>query len=177
MLSNRWLRVRKDHCALPSRQAIDDYYVIELPPGALVLAVAADHSVLLVRQYKHGYGQEVLEFPAGNVEDGEDPEAAARRELREETGCEAGHLERLGVLQSKPARMAAATHVFHATDLRHSARPLEQAQEAITVVPVPMDQLCRLVAEGAMVSESSLAALAPAVAKLGWQLRPADPAR
>lgn len=62
--------------------------VVRHPGGACVAAVDRQGNILLVRQYRYPYAEIVTEVPAGKLDPGEDPFAAARRELLEETGCE-----------------------------------------------------------------------------------------
>src|SRR5439155_817750 len=79
--------------------------IIELPghPGAAAVVPLKGGAVLLVRQNRHAVGSDLLEIPAGKLDvPGEDPADCARRELKEETGYEAGVLEALGVFYSSP---------------------------------------------------------------------------
>ena len=55
----------------------------------------ANPTILLIRQYRHAANGYLLEIPAGRLDPGETPEACAHRELKEETGCTAGRIERL----------------------------------------------------------------------------------
>ena len=90
----RLLHLRVDDVRLPSgRNSVRE--VIEHPGSVAILPITADGDILLVRQYRYAVGREMLEIPAGLLEPGESPEAAARRELREETGHDAGELRRI----------------------------------------------------------------------------------
>lgn len=62
------------------------YYVLDAPDWVNMIAITDDHELLMVRQWRHGSACVELEIPAGAVEPGEDPVAAAKRELLEETG-------------------------------------------------------------------------------------------
>ena len=93
-------------------------------PGAVaVVALDPDGQVLLVRQYRHPAGQVLLEIPAGTLDrdpaDGsaEDPDAAARRELEEETGYRAGSWERLADFWSAPGFATERMFLYLATEL------------------------------------------------------------
>ena len=70
---------------------------------ALVVATTTDNDVILVRQYRHGIQEVVLEVPGGVVDEGESPEEAAVRELQEETGFAAGSVRLLGKMMPNPA--------------------------------------------------------------------------
>src|SRR6476659_6343679 len=89
-----WHTVRVERVELPTGAIIPEYYVTEVLPWVNVVGVTEDGRILLVRQDRHGLGQVHYEIPAGTTdphETGEGSlEAAARRELLEETGHAGG---------------------------------------------------------------------------------------
>lgn len=157
--SSRWLTLRQDTCQLPNGKVIDDYFVVAVPDGVTVIAITKENQILLVRQYKHGYGRSVIELPAGLRESNERPEEAIRRELEEEIGYRADELTYVTTLITKPARMAARTWVYYATDVQYVTDPKTTASEIIECVKVPVKDLSSLIQSGEIVSETSLAAL------------------
>jgi len=88
-----------------------------------VAAIPVDDEgrLVLVRQYRHPVGQALWEVPAGVLEKGESPEQAIRRELEEEVGRRAGHLERLATFHPTPGFCDEVLHLFRATRLEESA--------------------------------------------------------
>ncbi len=82
---------------------------------------AANPRFLIVRQFRHGTEKVGLEFPAGVIDRGESPEQAARRELLEETGYEAGELCQIGAVSPNPAFMSNTTYTFVARGLRRAS--------------------------------------------------------
>jgi ADP-ribose pyrophosphatase len=87
--------------------------------GSIVLIpIAADGRVLLVRQYRHAVGRFLWELPAGSLETNEDVAAAAARECQEELGLIADHLERLHTFFPTPGFCTEAMTYFKATGLR-----------------------------------------------------------
>jgi ADP-ribose pyrophosphatase len=74
----------------------------------------------LVRQYRHPVGQALWEVPAGVLEKGESPEQAIRRELEEEVGRRAGHLEPLATFHPTPGFCDEVLHLFRATRLKEA---------------------------------------------------------
>jgi ADP-ribose pyrophosphatase len=129
------LRVRVDGVRMPDGE-LHEREVVERPQAVAVVAVdgagdAGGGEVVLLRQYRHPVGDYQLELPAGLVDvEGEPGEAAARRELLEEIGLEAGELTRLAHFWNSAGWTDEATTIYLATDLRSPDRPHEFAREA-----------------------------------------------
>jgi ADP-ribose pyrophosphatase len=100
-----------------------DWYYLDSGPSVLVVPLAADGHLVLVRQYRHNLKSHVLEFPAGIVEDGEELQAAAHRELREETGyvlASGARMRAYGAFYSLPSSTNKYTHIFLAAPVIES---------------------------------------------------------
>lgn len=111
--------------------------------GAVVMVALDDlDRVALARQYRHAVGRELLEFPAGGLEPGEDPEEAARRELKEETGLVAEEWTFLGSFFSSPGFLHEELHAFLARRLRSTDQDLDEDEE-IEVTWASLDDLAR----------------------------------
>lgn len=119
-------------------------------PGAAAVvpllssADAADPAVLLIRQYRYAAGGMVWEIPAGVLEPGEPPEACARRELREETGADADHLEHLTTIFTTPGFTDEQIHLFLATGIR-AGRAAPNADELIETAAVPLSRALAMI--------------------------------
>ncbi|MBD2757868.1 NUDIX hydrolase [Spirosoma validum] len=159
LVKSKWLRVRQDTCRLPSGREIDDYFVVEAPDGAVIVAVTQENELVLVRQYKHGFGGIVLELPAGIVESKEVANETIIRELSEETGYFTPNVEYIATLVTKPARMSARTFVYFANAVTKDSQGQENDSEVIETVLVPIADLPALLQRGDIITETSLAAL------------------
>ena len=93
-----------------------NYIVMDAKDWAIVIPCSGT-KFLMVKQWRHGEKALSIEFPGGVIETGEAPEAAAARELKEETGYTAGKMTKLGSLNPNPALMSNHVHVFLAEDL------------------------------------------------------------
>ena len=168
---DRWLTHAVEHVRLPSGYEISHYHVLDQNDFCLMVAITPSREVPLVRQYKHGARDVVLEFPAGLVEDAETPVAAARRELLEETGY-AGRMKCAGSLLTSPSRNRNLAHVFVVMDADRVSEPTPEETEQIEVIMTPLGRLPGLIAEGAMRDLGSLATYTLARAAfpdLGWE--------
>ncbi|MBY5366907.1 NUDIX hydrolase [Rhizobium leguminosarum] len=97
---DRWIRVRSDDCVTADGTVIAPFHVLDYPDWINVIPLMPDGRVLLTREYRHGRGEIVAGLVAGGVEPGDSKTgdaamAAARRELREETGYEASSFVKL----------------------------------------------------------------------------------
>ena len=93
------------------------FEVVEHPGGVVVIAQPQPHTIVLVRQHRHAIGRDLWEVPAGKLERGEDPLAAALRELREETGYRARELRYLWGAYSTPGFCDELLHFYAAEGL------------------------------------------------------------
>ena len=154
-----YFAVRSDRLRLPDGAVKDPYYVIERPDAAIVFPLTEEGEVVLVRQYRPAIGMMELGLPAGLVEEGEEPEKAARRELSEETGYAGDDWELLGSLASSPSLKDNWAHLFLARDVEPSAPPQPDEYERVEIVLLSVGELLPKVADGEIVSSSGVAAL------------------
>lgn len=151
-----WVGLRVDTLRFPSDRE-STVEVVEHPGGATLIAFDREDRLLLVRQYRHPAGRELLELPAGTLDPGESPESCAERELQEETGYRPARLERLGGFYTAPGYCSEYLHVFLASDLIESR--LEGDEEAINLEPTPLEEALRLVAAGEIEDAKTVGAL------------------
>jgi len=131
---------------------------VEAPSAALIVPLLADGSTLLVRQWRHAWDAPSWELPAGTLEEGEDPLAAARRELAEEAGLEASAWDSLGTARSSAASTM-RFHLFLARDITRVARAPEGYEQDMIVRELPLSEALEEAASGGIQHAASIAAL------------------
>jgi 8-oxo-dGTP pyrophosphatase MutT (NUDIX family) len=146
-----WLVLRHQHFRLPTGREIPDYWISEYPPWINVVAVTPGDELVLVRQYRPALGQVHYELPAGVVEEGEDLETAARRELREETGFSGGVWRLLSTLSANPALQTNLTTTFLAEGVQPVDRPALDSTEDLRVHRMKVDQALGMLDRGEMI--------------------------
>ncbi len=113
--------------------------------GAVVMVPIEDDHILMVRQPRDAIQELMLELPAGKLDfAGEDPRAAAERELAEEVGREADNWTYMGGFYTAPAMITEFLHLFIVSELRPSP-VLPIPEEEIEIVPVALSQLPSLI--------------------------------
>jgi ADP-ribose pyrophosphatase len=137
---------------------IKTYELVDIQNAITVLPMDDDGNVYLVEQYRIGAGKSVLELPAGKIEPDEDPLAAARRELREETGMDAAKIKPLGNFYMSPGYANEYMYCYLATGL-YPAPLSPDSDEFINVKKVPLSQLIEWVNQGKVDDSKTLAVL------------------
>jgi len=153
----RAFNVRRDKVRFQN-QSIAHLDIVEHTGAVTILPLDADGRIIFVRQYRHAAGKELLELPAGTLEQDERPENCALREIREETGFAAGKIIKVGEFFLAPGYSTEYMTVFLATDLTPSPLPGD-ADEFITIEYVSIEQAYDLVVYGGLQDGKSIAAL------------------
>jgi ADP-ribose pyrophosphatase len=122
-------------------------------PGAsavlpfLTGASGDDPQILLLRQYRYAAESYLYEVPAGRLERGEEPAACARRELKEEAGCEARSIRLLTTIYTTPGFTDERIHLFIAEGLtRGEATP--EPDEVIETETMPISRALMMIRDG-----------------------------
>jgi len=151
------IRLRVDEVVLPSgKETVRE--VIEHNGAVAIVAVDIEQNILLVRQFRHAAGKELLEIPAGGIDPGETPAETARREMQEETGYVPNKLERMGGFYSAPGYASEYLHLFLATELM-PARLMAEDTEEIKLVKMPLNDVVELIRNGEIQDAKSIAGL------------------
>jgi len=134
----RLVRLREDSVVLPKGTA-DTYEYVEIKHGSTTLAVEDNLDVWLVKEWKYAVARHSLEAVSGGIEPGEDPVAAAHRELREEVGLTARELIPMGFVDPFTTMLNCQNYLFLARGLEHVGHAHEEG-ELIEVVRMPLKE-------------------------------------
>jgi len=116
IFQNPWIKLIKNEVLTPTGKP-GAFTVLEAKPFVIVVALR-DDALLMVEQYRYPLNRPTIEFPAGGLEAGEEPLAAAQRELQEETGYEAADWEDAGDIYEIVSISRQPGHIFIARNLR-----------------------------------------------------------
>lgn len=132
--------------------------LIHFSGAVVVLPVLDDGSIVLISNYRFAVDEVLWELPAGGLAEGEDPAAAAARELAEETGYAAGKIEKLGQFYSCPGATDENLHAYLATDLAGGEQNLELYEE-ISVEVCTEHAVRRMIVDGTIHDAKTIATL------------------
>lgn len=148
LLRGKFLHAFRDTVKLPDGTTASREYVLH--PGAVMIVpliedVSGEIRILLERQFRYPVGQVMIEFPAGKLDPGEDTQACAQRELREETGYTATEWARAGVLHPVISYSTEFIDIWFARGLSLGERHLDQGEflDVFTATPAELLQWCR----------------------------------
>ncbi len=138
--STHMLRLRQDELRLPNGQECTFTYV-EKTPAVFIIPITTQGDIVLIRQFRYINDRWSWEVPAGGTHDfdGEDLSVLARRELREEIGGTAEHMEHLGIFYGASGVLSQKFYIYLARGV-HLARQQAEPTEFIEVHPMPLDE-------------------------------------
>jgi 8-oxo-dGTP pyrophosphatase MutT (NUDIX family) len=171
VLDTPYLKIRREQVAVPDGPVIPDYYIIENYGWVGIVPVTEDGRFLLNKQYKHGIGRVVIEFPAGGIDPGEDdPLLTARRELMEETGYsfDDGQVELLAHMLENPTKARTRIWIYLARNVRKTGEQKPDPVEVIETTLVTPRELLQLIHNGEFVVQGQIAAAYLALERLGY---------
>jgi ADP-ribose pyrophosphatase len=151
------LNLRVDTIQLPNK-CLATREIVEHANSVCIVPLDDEGNVVMVRQYRKPTEAELLEVPAGGMEEGEAPEEAVQRELQEEIGYTAGKLRHLSSFWLAPGWCTEYMHAYLATDLNISRLDPDD-DEIISVERIPLHQIPELIARGEIQDAKSIGAL------------------
>lgn len=157
LLKWRAFTIRRDTMKTPNGRETH-FDIVEHGGSVVIIPIDSEGNLLFVRQYRHAAGMDLLELPAGTRDGNEPYEECAAREIREETGMEAGTLKHVGSFYLAPGYSTEYMGVFLALDLKHN--PLEaDDDEFLSVEKISIREAILSAERGEMPDAKSLAAL------------------
>ncbi len=147
-LNAKKIRFEINHIKLPIGIK-GTFGIIRHPGASLAVPITSDGRVVILRQYRFAVSRRILEFPAGTLEEGEDPLSSMKRELAEEAGYTASKWDPLGEMLPCPGYSDEVIHLFLARDLLAlEERPPGDEDEDLEVLHMTKDELDSCISSG-----------------------------
>ena len=132
---------------------------ISVRDSSVIVPVFKDGSLLMVENYRHGARTKLIELPGGLINCGEQPRAAAKRELLEETGYECNTLKYINWTYTWPGRTTQKNFVFLATGLKKCSKPILEEFEYTKIRRLPKERVIQEIRSGNIKSAISISAI------------------
>lgn len=130
--------------------------VVIHPGGAVTLAVKDNGKIIIVEQFRYPLQQKVLELPAGKLDEGEDPQICAVRELEEETGFKPGKVTKLGAIYTSPGFCSEILHIYLAEDLQQGSLNREEGEVDMVIHEFTLEEIEQKIASGEIVDAKTI---------------------
>jgi ADP-ribose pyrophosphatase len=161
VFKGRVFAVEVEHARFPNGTE-HEVQTVRHAPCVVLIPIRDDGRVVLIRQYRHSVKRDLWELPAGGIDQGETPEAAAERECEEEIGLVPGRVERIGGLFPSPGYCDEEMIFFRVSALRQPApdsKHKPDEDEDIEVHPVTVAEARQMAARGDIVDLKTAYAL------------------
>ena len=138
-----FLNILRDMVLLPNGKQATREYVVH-PGAVVVIALLEDGRVVLERQHRYPVGRVMVEFPAGKLDAGENPQYCGQRELLEETGYSATQWAYAGAMHLAIAYSDEVLHIYFAKGLTLGERRLDEGEslDVFTATPAELLAMC-----------------------------------
>jgi len=142
------LSLAEIECYHPEKQINHTFCTLKSPDWINIIAMTVDDKFIMVRQHRLGTDEITLESPGGITEEDESPELTALRELREETGYEAGEIHFLKKLTANPAILNNNIYFFYARNCKKIHNQNLDAAEDIEVLTFTHNEIVYMIKNG-----------------------------
>jgi ADP-ribose pyrophosphatase len=149
-----FLNILRDNVLLPNGKEAAREYVVH-PGAVVVIAMLDDGRVVLERQHRYPVGQVMVEFPAGKLDAGENPQFCGQRELLEETGSRAKLWAYAGAMHMAMGYSDEVIHIYFAKELIFGERQLDE-DEALDVFTATSAELIAMCGQGLITDAKTL---------------------
>lgn len=159
VLDSEYVKVDKDDVILPHGREIPDFYKVTIKDCSAIVAITPYNHIILKKEYRHCYGKELIEVPAGVLEDGEEPIQAAKRELEEETGYRSEKWTYLGKTVESSAKLTNYMYIYLAEDCEKVSSQKLDYGEDIEVIEVEFEKAVEMIMNNEIICNSSIGAI------------------
>ena len=166
LVDNEWIDFRESEWRFPDGLELGPFYTYHRKDYAVIAALDEEGRFLCVRQFRQGIRCVTTEFPAGGIEEGEDPLYCASREITEETGFVAGKIEKVGAVTATPGYCSEVITLFIGTELDSGDANPDQ-NEYIATVKMPLKEAVRMADAGEIEDSKTLVLIYKAARRLG----------
>ena len=166
-LDEKWFPVTKHTVELPSGTVLNDYFVWSSPDIAVVVPITSDGKFVVCQQYRFAVDKIMYQFPAGAINKNEEPEAAAWREMEEESGYTGGEMTYLGKVTPFGPKMTGWHHMFLAQNVVMGGQKDDDENEPTKIYLMTATELQQLIEDGEFESGDCLTAALLVFRKLG----------
>ncbi|MEP6998943.1 MAG: NUDIX hydrolase [bacterium] len=162
LYSGKIISLNRDTVRLPNGTTAE--MDIARHPGASAVVpfmsgpLGDEPQILLLRQYRYAAGGYLYEVPAGRLDEGETPLECAARELKEETGCTADHIEPMTSILTTPGFTDEVIHLFMAAGLTHGEHNREE-DEFVDLVIMRLSEALERISNGEITDSKTVLAL------------------
>lgn len=141
----RVFTIKCENYFLEKTNSTHDFFIIEPTNWVNIIALTENDEVILVKQYRYGTQKITLEIPGGMIDEGENPEQAAKRELLEETGYKSTDWQLIGITDPNPAIQNNKCYIFLAKNSKFIKTPNLDNTEEIEILNAPLKEIPKLI--------------------------------
>ena len=157
IFENPWIELYEDKVKTRTG-AIMHYTWYKSSNVVVIIPFITENTLIMIRQYRYPLRKVLLEFPAGHMEDNEDAEKTAKRELLEETGYFANEIEHVYMYHPSVSKSRQLVHVFRAKDLVKSKSKHDRTEDIRDIEILSVDQLKYMIKDRKVESAGTLIA-------------------